>query len=66
MDILDMTFDPAATRQVFPDLPETDIGSVLARWLAGQGIGLEAVTIDVLLRYLAACRAEHRGQCASG
>jgi hypothetical protein len=31
MDILDMTFDPAATRQVFPDLPETDIGSVLRR-----------------------------------
>jgi site-specific recombinase XerD len=31
-----------------------------ARWLSGQGIGLEAVTTDVLLRYLAACRSERR------
>src|ERR1700730_11226340 len=31
-----------------------------ARWLAGEGIGLDAVDTDVLLRYLAACRSEHR------
>lgn len=28
------------------------------RWLTAQGIGLEAVTTDVLLRFLAACRRE--------
>ena len=31
-----------------------------ARWLSGQGIGLQSVTTDVLLRYLAACRSERR------
>src|SRR5271170_2064465 len=31
-----------------------------ARWLAGDGTGLDAVTTDVLLRYLAANRAERR------
>ena len=31
-----------------------------ARWLAGDGTGLDAVTTDVLMRYLAANRAERR------
>jgi integrase/recombinase XerC len=32
-----------------------------ARWLAGDGTGLDAVSTDVLLRYLAANRADRRG-----
>jgi site-specific recombinase XerD len=31
-----------------------------ARWLAGEGLGLDAISTDALLRYLAACRAERR------
>jgi uncharacterized protein YbjT (DUF2867 family) len=34
MDTLDMTFDPTATRQVFPDLPTTDMPSALKQLLA--------------------------------
>ena len=34
MDTIDMTFDPAATRQAFPDLPNTDMPSALKELLA--------------------------------
>ena len=34
MDTLDMTFDSAATRQAFPDLPSTGIPSALEQLLA--------------------------------
>jgi uncharacterized protein YbjT (DUF2867 family) len=34
MDTLDMTFDPTATRQAFPDLPHTDLPSALKQLLA--------------------------------
>jgi integrase/recombinase XerD len=30
------------------------------RWLAGEGLGLDAVGTDTLLRYLAACRSARR------
>lgn len=53
--LADRRYSPASVRAYAFDLLH------FARWLAGQGIGLEAVTTDVLLRYLAGCRAEHRG-----
>ncbi len=34
MDTVDMTFDPTATRQAFPDLPNTDMPSALKELLA--------------------------------
>jgi uncharacterized protein YbjT (DUF2867 family) len=34
MDTLDMTFDPAPTRQAFPDLPNTDMPTALKELLA--------------------------------
>lgn len=49
--LADRRYSPHTVRAYAHDL------SQLARWLEGQGIGLEAVTTDVLLRYLAACRA---------
>jgi len=36
------------------------------RWLTGEGIGLSAVTTDVLLRFLAACRTERVAGRPSG
>jgi site-specific recombinase XerD len=52
--LADRRYSPASVRAYAFDLLH------FARWLAGQGIGLEAVTTDVLLCYLAACRAERR------
>src|SRR5215813_13092532 len=52
--LADRRYSPASVRAYAFDLLH------FARWLAGQGVGLGAVTTDVLLRYLAACRAEHR------
>src|SRR5215472_8609824 len=52
--LADRRYSPASVRAYAFDLLH------FARWLAGQGLGLGAVTTDVLLRYLAACRAEHR------
>jgi NADH dehydrogenase len=34
MDTIDMSFDPAATRRAFPDLPDTDMPSALKDLLA--------------------------------
>jgi hypothetical protein len=33
MDTIDMTFDPAPTRQAFPDLPNTDMPTALKELL---------------------------------
>ena len=52
--LADRRYSPASVRAYAFDLLH------FARWLAGQGIGLGAVDTDVLLRYLAACRAERR------
>ncbi|MGO8961324.1 MAG: tyrosine-type recombinase/integrase [Streptosporangiaceae bacterium] len=52
--LADRRYSPASVRAYAFDLLH------FARWLAGEGLGLEAVTTDVLLRYLASCRAEHR------
>jgi site-specific recombinase XerD len=52
--LADRRYSPASVRAYAFDLLH------FARWLSGQGAGLDAVTTDVLLRYLAACRAEHR------
>src|SRR5262249_18637722 len=47
-------YSPASVRAYAFDLLH------FARWLDREGIGLDAVDPDALLRYLAACRAEHR------
>ncbi len=52
--LADRRYSPASVRAYAFDLLH------FARWLAGQDSGLDAVGTDVLLRYLAACRAEHR------
>jgi site-specific recombinase XerD len=52
--LADRRYSPASVRAYAFDLLH------FARWLAGQGLGLDAVDTDALLRYLAACRAERR------
>ena len=52
--LADRRYSPASVRAYAFDLLH------FARWLAGEDIGLDAVDTDVLLRYLAACRAERR------
>jgi hypothetical protein len=52
--LADRRYSPASVRAYAFDLLH------FARWLAGQGIGLDVVDTDALLRYLAACRAECR------
>src|SRR5260370_16502687 len=52
--LADRRYSPASVRAYAFDLLH------FARWLAGQDSGLDAVDTDALLRYLAACRAEHR------
>src|SRR5205809_958630 len=52
--LADRRYSPASVRAYAFDLLH------FARWLSGQGIGLDAVDTDALLRYLAACRAERR------
>jgi len=53
--VADRGYSPGTVRAYAFDLLH------FARWLAGDGTGLDAVTTDVLLRYLAANRAERRG-----
>ena len=53
--LADRRYSPASVRgYAFDLLP-------FARWLAGREVGLAAWTTDVVVRYLAACRA---GACA--
>jgi len=52
--LADRRYSPASVRAYAFDLLH------FARWLAGEDTGLDAVDTDALLRYLAACRAEHR------
>jgi site-specific recombinase XerD len=52
--LADRRYSPASVRAYAFDLLH------FARWLAGEGLGLDAVSTDALLRYLAACRAERR------
>src|SRR6516162_7716900 len=52
--LADRRYSPATVRAYAFDLLH------FARWLDGEGIGLDAVDTDALLRYLAACRAERR------
>src|SRR6266516_4420456 len=48
--LADRRYSPASVRAYAFDLLH------FARWLAGEGLGLDAVGTDVLLQYLAACR----------
>ena len=48
--LADRNYSPRTVRAYAFDLLH------LCRWLAGEGLDLEAVTTDVLLRFLAACR----------
>src|SRR5664280_3077923 len=48
--LVDRRYSPATVRAYAFDLLH------LARWLAGEGVDLEQVTIDELLRFLTACR----------
>src|SRR5215475_12951690 len=52
--LADRRYSPASVRSYAFDLLH------FARWLAGEGVGLDAVDTDALLRYLAACRAVRR------
>ncbi len=52
--LADRRYSPASVRSYAFDLLH------FARWLAGQGLALERVDTDALLRYLAACRSERR------
>ena len=52
--LADRRYSPASVRAYAFDLLH------FARWLAGQGVVLRDVDTDVLLRYLARCRAERR------
>src|SRR6266571_718802 len=52
--LADRRYSPASVRAYAFDLLH------FARWLAGEDSGLDAVDTDVLLRYLAANRAERR------
>src|SRR5258708_257725 len=52
--LADRRYSPASVRAYAFDLLH------FARWLAGEDTSLDAVDTDALLRYLAACRAEHR------
>jgi site-specific recombinase XerD len=48
--LADRNYSPRTVRAYAFDLLH------LCRWLAGEGLGLDAVTTDVLLRFLASCR----------
>ena len=50
--LADRRYSPASVRAYAFDLLH------FARWLDREDLGLDAVATDVLLRYLAACRAE--------
>ena len=50
----DRRYSPASVRAYAFDLLH------FVRWLAGEGLGLNAVSTDTLLRYLAACRSACR------
>src|SRR5215470_7533923 len=52
--LADRRYSPASVRAYAFDLLH------FARWLSGEDIGLDGADTDVLLRYLAACRAERR------
>src|SRR5215470_2982589 len=52
--LADRRYSPASVRAYAFDLLH------FARWLAGQGLALQDVDSDALLRYLAGCRAERR------
>src|SRR5947207_15180146 len=52
--LADRRYSPASVRSYAFDLLH------FTRWLGGQGLALHKVDTDVLLRYLAACRAERR------
>jgi site-specific recombinase XerD len=52
--LADRRYSPASVRAYAFDLLH------FARWLAGEGLGLDAVGTDALLRYLAACRSARR------
>jgi site-specific recombinase XerD len=52
--LADRRYSPASVRSYAFDLLH------FARWLDGEGIAVDGVTTDVLLRYLAANRAERR------
>jgi hypothetical protein len=52
--VADRRYSPASVRAYAFDLLH------FARWLAGEGLGLDAVGTDALLRYLAACRTTRR------
>src|SRR5216683_7989263 len=52
--LADRRYSPASVRAYAFDLLH------FARWLAGEGLGLDAVGTDALLRYLAACRTTRR------
>jgi Phage integrase, N-terminal SAM-like domain len=52
--LADRRYSPASVRAYGFDLLH------FARWLAGQGLALQDVDTDALLRYLAGCRAERR------
>ena len=52
--LADRRYSPASVRAYAFDLLH------FARWLDREDLGLDAVDTDVLLRYLAACRAERR------
>src|SRR5712691_6576477 len=52
--LADRRYSPASVRSYAFDLLH------FARWLAGQGLALQDVDTDALLRYLAACRAGRR------
>jgi len=52
--LADRRYSPASVRGYAFDLLH------FARWLAGEGLGLDAVSTDVVLRYLAVCRSARR------
>jgi site-specific recombinase XerD len=52
--LADRRYSPASVRAYAFDLLH------FVRWLGREDLGLDAVDTGVLLRYLAACRAEHR------
>jgi integrase/recombinase XerC len=52
--LADRRYSPASVRAYAFDLLH------FARWLGGQGVALQDVDTDALLRYLAGCRAERR------
>lgn len=58
--LADRNYSPRTVRAYAFDLLH------FARWLAGEGTGLDEVTTEVMLRYLAACREATTGQRPGG